>query len=460
VVSSRKMLVLLKLLLAALLLHTVAGCSADAKAASLSKILTDLPVSAAQKHVQQTPIDNRNGTVYVANIEPGSDGDQQGINLHTIIRKGVVSGGNWQWSSTLIEDRTVHDEWHTAPALALDKAGFIHIAYNMHNFPWQYKVSARPDSIDAFEFRGQTLSLDELKAFKYENKTTFKTMGSAAIPGNQVTYPSFYKDNNKDLYVTYRFAAKPKKRFKSRAMSAGISRYNVASQAWTSIGAPLDIEAGDFQPATDPEKENIPNSIASASGWTVYHPRLVFDSDNRMHVNWFWREGIAGSIISRPCYVKSDDQIRFTDAAGTAADLPMQPLDCSNMGVASEQEFYSIGNTTINSAGEVHILLSPKGQSRQIHQLVDGQWSVEKAPKNTSEIFFDTDDNLWAIGTGLVVYVRKKGENTWQTVHSADDKTYCYPRASLNEDKSIAYIYSLYCREDLATVFQLDLDID
>jgi len=110
---------------------------------TVTKILTDLPVSTSQTNVQHSSIDVSGRYLYTANIEPGPDGDRKGVRLRTVLRQGKQRSDNtWEWKNVTVDDRTLHDRWHSAPSVAVDRIGQIHVAYNMHNFPWQYKRSA------------------------------------------------------------------------------------------------------------------------------------------------------------------------------------------------------------------------------------------------------------------------------------------------------------------------------
>ena len=83
-----------------------------------------------------------------------------GINLRTVVRQGKRGADdNWTWIVKTIENRTLDSPWHTVPSIAVDHQNFVHVAYNMHNMPWQYSVSRQPGSLDAFDFRGEAFSL-------------------------------------------------------------------------------------------------------------------------------------------------------------------------------------------------------------------------------------------------------------------------------------------------------------
>ena len=426
----------------------------------VTKILDKHVVSTSQLMVQQTPVDTHDGYVYTANIEHGINGDSNDISLNTVVRQGTQNtNGSWSWISKVIEDRTVYDQWHTAPSVATDSAGFVHVTYNMHNFPWQYKVSTLPNSLDNFEFRGQAISDAELNRSKFENKTTFPTLGQADIPGNQITYPAFFKDRNQDLYISYRFAAKPKRSFEDRTMSAGIATYDTQLKAWSAIGGPISVQEGyDFDAHANADTQQ--KSVASNTGWTVYHPRLTFGPENAMNVNLFFRQGIAGAELGKPCFIKSQDRFSFEDLSGTPVAVPLSAADCGNMGFPDEQQFYSIGNSAMDSGGNPHIVLSPHGDSRKIAKFdaVTNTWNFDNSPSNATEIFFDGEDNLWAIATGIKVMVLANGSSTWTTVYEDPDNASCFPKVTVNDSMDTAFIHTHACDQKTITIYGLRLN--
>jgi len=429
------------------------------KAGDVVKILDNLPVSTAQLTTQQTSVNTRDGFVYTANIEPGPNGDAGGVDLRTIVRQGYQNENlDWVWNSTLIEDRTLHDEWHTAPSIATDKDGYIHIVYNMHNFPWQHKISTSPNSIDSFSFHGQEVSQAELDRLYYDNAASFPTLGKAEIPGNMVTYPAFFNDNVDDLYLTYRFAARPKRGHTQRTFSSGIVKFNTQNQTWSAIGAELDVTSEDHTPdSLAPDK---PTVFAGEMGWTSYRPLLAFDSKNRMHVNWFWRKGTSGAHLTRPCYLIGDSNGQFRDVTGKTYTLPVQSDDCGNTSLSDNTSFFNIGYTAINSEDVLYMLFSPDGADRVLLHYDDtkNRWVSEESPYAATELFFDAQDNLWAISSGINIMRRNKGESNWEIVYSEGSRTHCLPRVELNQDKSVAYIHTQKCNSsDSVTIYALRL---
>lgn len=169
------------------------------------------PVSPSNVNSFATPLAYYQGSIYVVSVEPPLS-NNNGVNLRTVIRKGSERQGRWQWESAVIDEATLDDMYHTQASIAIDKEGYLHVVYNMHNMPWQYVVSKKPGDITSFDFKGDKISLAEKSTVKHLNKTPFPSIGTAAIPGNQITYPAFFYDRQGEIYLTYRFATKPKRR--------------------------------------------------------------------------------------------------------------------------------------------------------------------------------------------------------------------------------------------------------
>lgn len=424
----------------------------------VEKILDAQVVSTSQINSQMTPIATANGFVYIVNIEHGPNGDEDGVTLHTVVRKGNQNAnGLWSWDSALVEDRTVYDEWHTAPSIEVDRDGQVHVVYNMHNIPWQYKRSAIPHDIQSFEFHGQQVSQQQINNWKFNNSTSFPSFGYADIPGTQITYPRFEKDPNGELYLAYRFASRPKRSWPERTFATGVAEYSRADQTWTAIGEPLDVTSADFDVHLDAPLTSTP--FAAKTGWTAYHPSLVFDSQYGMGVFMLWRSGTAGASTSKPCFAWSDNKLNFESLEGVPLSLPLQPEDCSNFGFDDAQSFYNIADSEMDSQGNVYITLNPTDASPILltYKASTGQWQQEVSPSNAAEIFVDSDDNLWAVATGPKIYKRTSLTSSWQTIYVNSGASQCYPRATVSSDGSTAFIHTHNCNRQDVSVFGIRL---
>lgn len=425
---------------------------------AVSKILTDLPVSTSQTNVQQSPVDSSGRYLYTANIERASSRDGKGAPLRTVLRQGYQRADNtWEWKNVTVDERTLYNRWHTAPSVAVDKAGKIHIAYNMHNFPWQYKKSDQAHNINSLVFRGQPITDAELKLAEEKNQTRFPTLGSADIPGNQITYPSFYKDRNGKLFVSYRFAAAPKRGFSERTMSTGIASYDTNSNKWTSVGARFNHTNGDFD--ADSTSPGAAVVFAGKRGWTSYLARVAFSKQNELVASMFWRSGIAGRQVSMPCVIRSMGSNDVVDMKGSSMSFPIQPDKCGNIGVNNNMAFYSIGSFTIDNQDNPYLLMSPTEGSRFISRYDSSQqrWIQEKAPQGATEIFFDKDNNLYAIASGIKIYKRASVNSKWETIYSDSSANNCYPKVNLDARGESAFIHAQSCDEKHITIYGLKL---
>ena len=419
-------------------------------------VLTDLPVSSSQYVAFQTPIDVADGAVYIGNAEPGADGDGEGAYLRTVVRRGVrVEDGGWNWTSTLVEDRTAYDTWHTPPSVGVDGRGRVHVAYNMHNFPWQYGVFDVPNSLDGFRFLGDPISDEEIALHVEQNRTGFEEPGSAAVPGTQVTYPIFARDATGMLHLSSRQAGRPARDFPERTMSAGIARLDPDSDAWSAVGAELPLLPGDVE--TPDGSLPSPVVFAARTGWTAYPPFLEFDAANRMHAFFFWREGTAGRTLQRPCFVvvHGPGDVRFAD--GSRATLPLAPEACIGRGPGDGGRYYTVTDTAMGPDGRFHVVLSPESGGRRIFALEDGRWRGFDSPDDAGEIFFDAEGGLWAIADGPVAWRRPAGTDAFEPVLDAPRDDNCHPHAVTTRDGRRAYVHARGCREDRVSVYEIDL---
>ena len=426
------------------LLTVVPAC----QAALSARIIADFDVAKSNINMFASPIDYVDGALYTAYVEP-PDGISTGVNHRTVVRKGVPkSSGIWKWDRSVIDTETLDDRYHTQPSIALDKRGYVHVAYNMHNMPWQYAISNKPKDIAEFTFRGERLSTAERVAVKHANRTPFPTLGEAVIPGNQVTYPRFFKDRNNDLYLTYRFATKPKRHFKERGYAGGAARYDVASKTWTSIGAPIEVTAEDAE-LPDGVSEAQVRPLIFTDKWTVYLIQLVFDKNNTMHLSWMWREGGAGRDTSHPSYAYSDDSgLSFKKSSGVLYSLPISQRASDIVWPQRAHKGYAAKNSlAVDSQGRPHVVVHRLGETRKLISLdpASKTWSKpENMPQSAAEIFFDREDRLWAIATGPVLMRKDKGKDDWITVLnlSDSDNRFGFPTPLYVEEENKLYLHT------------------
>ena len=416
--------------------------------------LTDIDAE-GDRNVFATPFDYRDGQLFTVHVAPAGTGGPAGINLRTIVRKGVRrSDGGWAWESRVIEERTLLDPWHTQASIALDREGFVHVACNMHNMPWQYSVSRRPMDISEFEFRGQAIDDDARNAVKVHNRTPFPDAGTAAIPGNQVTYPMFFTDRIGDLYVTYRFALRPAQTWEKRAFAGAIAKYDVATRQWRPIGGALPVSAIDARPVAGTEQA-LYRPFAFEDGYSVYLITLAFDENNGMHVFWHWRPGGAGIDTTRPSYAYSPDGVRFYRSSARAYALPIGYDEAERVGrIAHDVRYYAPKSVAVAPPGEPLVVLQPLVGGRQImrYDKASARWAdPEPSPGGAPEIVTDGSGRLWAFASGLRVFMRSSASGAWQEVGHIGAGL-CAPRVKYVADESRFVIHAKSCDGRQATI--------
>ena len=407
-----------------------------------------------------TPIAYYQGALYTVNVEPVSSGLSTGINLNTTVRKAVLSASNkLQWVMKNIDDETLEDKYHTQPSIGIDKEGYLHITYGMHNMPWQYVISDSPGDIASFSFHGDSITSLEKATVKHLNKTPFPSRGTAKIPGNQVTYPAFFYDNNRDLFLTYRFAVRPKLSFKDRAFSGGIASYDVATKKWTSQGGSLLINRSEAD-WNGLAEARVSNPFAFQDQWAVYLPRLAFDSSNTMHISWLWREGGAGPDASHPSYAYSpNNESIFYKSSQCAYSLPISVADAEWIGGSDSFKYASISEIDVND-DFVYVVLHELGKTRELRKLdrKQGRWlQSEKMPYSASKFKLDTSNGQWAFATGLTVLHRNNNSEKWDLVYQEqDEKQYGFPKVLHVSDKKEFYIHTQSLDQKSVKIYKLE----
>lgn len=391
------------------------------------EVLPDVPVSPRARNLFSTPTGLCGDKLIVAAVEEGS---RLANRLSTVVRIGThEANGSWQWRRVVLEERTLPDTWHTQPSVGIDSRQHVHVAYNMHNMPWQYVRSRTPCSIDDFEFNGTALTDADLHTAFEENRSPWSQAGSAAIPGNQITYPAFFNDRSGDLYVTYRFAVRPARPWLERAFGGGIARFDAGSQQWSPVGGDVPLSSRDAQPAP---ADTTAHPFAWEPGWTVYFPRLWFDRNNAMYVTWMWREHQAGVETKHPSFaMRPDSQAPFRRADGSSYELPIRLSAMGEIDAFGPDHVFHAGTSiTTDERGAPLVVLESADDTPRTLVTYDSKskrWqAAEPTPSGAPWVVCEDDGTCWAYATGPRIFRRKKQSTRWQLVY--EQNGYCDPK--------------------------------
>lgn len=423
------------------------GLLISGRAIAADSILPATPAAGNQNVFATQLAYGNDGAVYTVNVEPAPT-TPTGVNLQTVIRRGKqnVTTGAWSWTSKIIETRTMDDPFHTQPSVAIDRTGRIHVVYNMHNMPWQYAVSTKANDISNFEFKGEFVTDETINLVKFKSATPFPALGKAAIPGNQITYPAFFKDRRGELYVTYRQAVRPKRPFAEREYACGIARFDANTRLWKALGGDINVTTADATEA------GTVTAFCAQSGWWGYHPRLWFDAANAMHVSWAWRQGNAGGDCTNLSYAYSTDGGKtFKRSNGTAYTLPIRVTDGESV-LANPTTKVSC-RTEIDSTVDGRPLISFQYYGAgfsMVDRQVGGSWGQPyAAPYGGQVVISGGSPELWSFASGPRILDGNLGQR-WTLLHQ--ETGYCTVKALPVPTKQAFLVHAQACDHSLVKV--------
>ena len=420
-----------------------------------------LTVSTGNKNVFSTPIAYFDGSLFSVNVEEGKV-KNNGLNLWTVIRKASrARNGRWKWiDSYVLEHETIFNIWHTQPSIGIDKKGYIHVAYNMHNMPWQYAVSRKPGDISEFDFLGQPITYEDKRVVKIENRVPFPTLGSGAIPGNQISYPAFFTDRQGELYVTYRYATKPTRPWKDRGFAGGLAKYNINTKTWSSIGGKLAVTMKDAR-LPHGKASGVTTPLIYEPRWVVYLPKIAFDGRNRLHVVWTWREESAGRFVTSPSYAMSQDGGNtFVKSNKDPYTLPIS-LNQSERYIPSQSlhEYEANSFLTVNDKGDPFMIVTPANKRERwliSYNPSKAQWNdPEKCPSSASILYVDSNDIQLAVAQGPTIFRRNvKRSVRWNKIFS--HQGYGIPKLLVVPNTQELYIHTQSFNSKRVKIFRLE----
>jgi hypothetical protein len=183
-----------------------------------------------------------------------------------------------QVSKIRLPSRFVGWDTHNYVALAVDKAGRVHVAGNMHNSPLVYSRMSEPENLESMSQLTSMVGVEEERS----------------------TYPLFFRFPDGALGFSY------------RSGEAGngkeiLNRFD--GEKWSRW---LD------QPLFAPEDEKHPIN--------AYHTGFITGPDGFYHVAWVWHKYFAENSFHIN-YAKSNDLKNWQDSRGGKLTLPITPAN-------------------------------------------------------------------------------------------------------------------------------------
>jgi hypothetical protein len=164
---------------------------------------------------------------------------------------------------------------HNGVAIAVDRAGHLHLSGNMHNDPLLYLRSTRP-----------------------HDPATLEPASMLGEREDRVSYPTFLDGPGGDLVFLYRDGA-------SGRGTTIANAWDPATQRWRRLFDRPLLDGGRRRSA--------------------YLAGPTRGPDGRYHLVWMWRESASGDANSELSYARSGDLVHWQSVAGDPVDLPITP---------------------------------------------------------------------------------------------------------------------------------------
>ena len=248
---------------------------------------------------------------------------------HPLVGKRTLPYGEWSTfdlhgvAGNPLSSPTEADG-HNTYAIAVDSAGYIHVAGNMHDDALRYVRSTNPRDI-----------------------TTWAT---AAMVGDEtsVTYPQFVRMPNGELLCFLRPGA-------AGDGYAIINAYDATTQTWARRSKPLSGLTSD---GVTPNESPYINHVAVSSAGVI-------------HLFFTWRVTSDVATSHDFCHMKSaDNGATFTNQAGAGLTLPVTPATSPVIlaGTYPDLAFINQQGAAIDSGGRPHAAFWSMGAGSTYYQ--------------------------------------------------------------------------------------------
>jgi hypothetical protein len=277
--------------------------------------------------------------------------------------------------------------------------GRLHISYDHHNNPHHYRFSDAnwitnpPDKISVTQF----------SPIEYQANKDLES---------KLTYPQYFNDKSGNLFFVYR---------NGRAGNGEehLNKYNSTAGKWEHVGI---ITSGKGTYTGDINLGNSISRYSYANGW-------IFDSNDRLHFAWTWREPGDERSNHDVCYAYSDDYgVTWKDNSGNQiANLQKNdPIDITDTGavVVSVPQLYwmiNSGTMAVDANNQPHIFTyksvnySTERSGRNVHQI--HYWRTKSGKWDSKWITDTTTTSLYG-NRGLIVIDNKNNCYLFYTKNS------------------------------------------
>ncbi|KAF8477287.1 hypothetical protein BDZ91DRAFT_19441 [Kalaharituber pfeilii] len=287
---------------------------------------------------------------------------------NVVISRRQLPSGAWQHARFTDYTQTTIDGHNTISIGISSGDGRIHLSYDHHDVPLNYRVSQAGIANNPGSYTWSTALF---------GTTLHALPGAGSGPWTPLTYPRFERASGNALLMEFRIGA-------SGSGDSYIYLYNPSTGTWSSIGRYLQGN----------------NNNAYLNG-------LDFSpTSNRLHAAWTWRETPDVVTNHDLAYAYSDDLGRTwrNNAGGSIATAGSSPIRPSTSGITvftipQNSGILNQEAQTVDSQGRVHVL---NRESR------DGGFKWYHYWRNTNGVWTRNAMSLSGAGTPTATGLRGK----------------------------------------------------
>lgn len=216
-----------------------------------------------------------------------------------VLAKRKLGEGKWETRATGLKGSL--KDAHNAINIGVDGEGVLHIAWDHHNVPLNYRAGVAPGSLE------------------------LKEVPMTGEEGKSITYPEFHSMANGDLLFLYRDGA-------SGRGNLAMNRYDVKTHAWKHLFSKLV------------DGENQRNAY-----W-----QCCTDARGTIHLSWVWRESPDVASNHDMSYARSTDGgATWEKSTGEKYDLPITRATAERA-ASIEQKHELINQTSMTADADGH----------------------------------------------------------------------------------------------------------
>lgn len=188
---------------------------------------------------------------------------------HVVLAKRRHGSKKWELNRTSLTGNTA--DAHNAISIMVDGAGYLHIAWNHHDTPLNYRKSVAPGSLELTEALSMT--------------------GDEEL----VTYPEFYRMPSGDLLFLYRSGSSGKG-------DLVMNRYVLATGTW----------------------QRVHDVLIDGEGERNAYWQACVDAAGTIHLSWVWRETYDVATNHDLAYARSrDGGVSWEASSGEPYSIPI-----------------------------------------------------------------------------------------------------------------------------------------